>query len=88
MRLNTSVVIAAITLLAGFYFAGSPLWIPISVLLSGVIYLVAGPWANSNKVGENVALSMTLKTIVQTIGLWATVGQLMCLGLIVWWAIR
>lgn len=85
MRLNTSVVIASITLLIGITFAKSYLWIPATVLGAGVCWLALGPWAASEKRGSSAVASEAFALLVNLIGLWATFGQVACLVLIGIW---
>jgi hypothetical protein len=87
MRLNTAVVIAGFTLLAGIIFGERHLWIPASILVAGSIDLLTRRWYASDAVGEWMTLSILLKFVFSLIGFYATVGQLACLGLIVWWLV-
>lgn len=85
MRLNTALVISAITLIVGLIFGEAHLWIPISILIAAVIDLLTRQWYSSNAVGEWVAFSIILKFIFALVGFYATVGQLVCVGLLGWW---
>ena len=85
MPLKPAIVISGVTLVVGIIFRESPLWIPASVLAAGIIDLLTRRWYSSNAVGEWVAVSITLKFLFALIGFCATVGQLACLGLMIWW---
>ena len=85
MRLNTSIVIAALTLTVGVIFGEKLIWIPISVLVAGIFDLFTRRWYRSNALGEWVGFSITLKFICSLVGFYATIGQLFCLGLTIWW---
>ena len=86
MRLNTAVVISAITVVVALVM-GRPQWwwIPLTILVAAVIDLRTRPWVFSPRLGSARNLSMFLKSICAVIGLYAMIGQLICLGLIVWW---
>jgi hypothetical protein len=87
MRLNTAIVISGVTLMVGIIFHESPLWIPASVFVAAVVDLLTRRWYSSNAVGEWVAFSITLKFLFSLIGFCATVGQLACFGLMIWWLV-
>ena len=85
MRLNTSIVISAATLIVGLIFGEGHLWIPISILVAATIDLLTRQWYSSNAVGEWAAFSIVLKFVFALVGFYATVGQRACLGLMGWW---
>lgn len=85
MRLNISVVISALTFAVGLIWHEFYLWIPASVFVAGIVWLVLGGFASSNKRGSNTAASEGLKLVVNLIGLYVTIGQLACIGLLIWW---
>ena len=87
MRLNTSIAISVITLIIALLFGFSYLWIPVSVLVAGFIDLFTRQWVMSDRVGSMQNLSVSLKFIVALVGFYAMVGQIICVGLIVWWFI-
>jgi VIT1/CCC1 family predicted Fe2+/Mn2+ transporter len=87
MRLSTSVVIAALTLVAGLLFREHHLWIPTTVLLAGIFDLFTRGWYSSDAVGEWIAVSTVLKFLCGLVGAYATIGQLLCIGLIGWWVL-
>lgn len=87
MKFNTAIIISFVTLLLGFFFEQSHLWMPLSVLGAGVIYLFTRQWVMSDRVGQMQKLSMTLKSIFALVGFYATIGQVACIGLVVWWFI-
>jgi hypothetical protein len=87
MKFNTAIIISLITLLLGFFFEQLYLWIPLSVLGAGFIDLFTRQWVMSNQIGQMQKLSMTLKSAFALIGFYATIGQVVCIGLIIWWFI-
>ena len=87
MKFNTAIIISLITLLIGFFFEQSYLWIPLSVLGAGVIDLFTRQWVMSDRVGQMQKLSMTLKSAFALIGFYVMIGQVICVGLIIWWFI-
>jgi len=87
MKLNTAIIISLITLLLGFFLEQSYLWIPLSVLVAGGIDLFTRQWVMSDRVGEMQRLSITLKSLFALIGFYAMIGQIVCIGLIIWWFI-
>lgn len=86
MRLNTSIVIAAITLLAGFVFQQPHLWIPLSVLVAGIVDLFTRQWVMSDRLGRMKELSALLKMLLALVGFYAMLGQVACIVLAGWWA--
>jgi hypothetical protein len=87
MRLNTAMVVSAGTLIAGLVFVEDHLWIPASVLAAAIVGAGTRGWYSSDAVGEWAALSIILKFICALVGFYATVGQLVCVGLIGWWLV-
>jgi len=87
MKFNTAIIISFITLLLGFFFEQPYLWIPLSVLVAGIIDLFTRQWVMSDRVGQMQKLSMTLKSLFALIGFYAMIGQMVCIGLIIWWFI-
>jgi hypothetical protein len=85
MRLNTSVVISALTFSGGLIWHKLYLWVPASVFVAGLVWLVLGGFASLKKRGSNAAASEGVKLVVNIIGLYATIGQLACIGLLIWW---
>ena len=87
MRLNTAIVISLITLLLGFFFEKVYLWVPLSVLIAGIIDLFTRQWVMSDRVGQMQRLSVTLKSLFALTGFYAMIGQVAFIGLIIWWFI-
>lgn len=85
MRLNTAVVIAALTLLVGLIFGQNHLWVPGSVLTAGLLDLQTRGGSGWNRVGSSAGFSIGLKLICSLIGFYAALGQIACLALLVWW---
>ena len=87
MRLNNSTVVAGLTLLIGAAFSEGHLWIPMTVLAAGIVDLFTRSWVTSSRVGQWARVSVFIKFVLSLVGLYATLGQLACLGLIGWWLI-
>ena len=75
MKFNTAIIISLTTLLLGFFFEQSYLWVPLSVLAAGFVDLFTRQWVMSDRVGQMQKLSMTLKSIFALIGFYAMIGQ-------------
>lgn len=87
MKINSAILISFPTLLLGFLFSQPYLWIPLSVLIAGVIDLFARKWVISNRLGSAKNISALLKLFFTLMGFYAMIGQLVCIGLITWWLI-
>lgn len=87
MKLNTSVIISGITLLIGLFLHQPLLWVPVSVLAAGIIDLFTRQWVASDRLGSAANLSMLIKSLCSLAVLYAMIGQVVCIGLIVWWFI-
>jgi len=85
MRLNTAIIISGVTLSVGFFFDQPYLWIPLSVLVAGVIDLFTRQWYVSDRLGSDRGFSILLKLLVTMIGFYAMLGQAISIGLIIWW---
>lgn len=85
MRLNTSIVIAGVTLIAGVVFQQPHIWVPLTVLVAGVIDLFTRQWVMSDRLGSMTELSLFLKMILALIGFYAMLGQFACLVLAGMW---
>lgn len=85
MRLSTAIIISLITLALGFFTGQLYLWVPVSVLIAGIIDLFTRQWVMSDRLGNMRNLSALLKFFLSLIGFYAMIGQIVCVGLIVWW---
>jgi len=85
MRINSAIIIALITLLIGFFSKQPYIWIPLSVLISGLIDLCTRRWVVSDELGLWIKTSALLKLLLAFIGFYAMLGQIICIGLIIWW---
>ena len=84
MRLNTAVVIAAVTLIVSLLTGEGPVWIPATVLVAGIVDLLTRSWTSSTRIGAS-GFSIVLKTGFLLVGLYAAIGQIVCVGLMAWW---
>jgi hypothetical protein len=87
MKINLSIIISFIVLLFGFFAKESFLWIPLTVLITGVIDLLTRRWVISNKLGSAKNLSAIVKLLLTLIGFYAMIGQFVCVLLLIWWLI-
>jgi hypothetical protein len=85
MKINLTVIISGLTLLLGLVFGQPYLWVPVSVLLAGLVDLFTRSWVASNRLGRAVTLSVLLKFLLALIGFYAMIGQVACVGLVLWW---
>jgi len=87
MKINTSVIISAIALAVGLFLNEPYLWVPLSVLIAGLIDLSTRQWVISDRLGSAQRFSILLKFFFATIGFYAMLGQILCIALVVWWFI-
>lgn len=87
MKINLAIIISLLILLTGFFFDQPYLWIPLSVLSAGIIDLFTRQWVASDKLGSARNLSVIVKFIFALIGFYAMIGQIVCIGLVLWWFI-
>ena len=87
MKLNTAIIISFIVLLLGFFFRQSYLWIPLSVLVAGFIDLLTRQWVASDQIGQMQKLSIVSKFVFALVDFYAMIGQIICIGLMIWWFI-
>lgn len=85
MRLNSSIVIAIITILVSILTQQGSLFFPLTVLIAGIISLYTFTWVVSDKLGRNKNGSLILKFILGLIGIYAIIGQFICVVLIFLW---
>ena len=57
----------------------------LSILAAGVIDLFTRAWVMSDRLGSARNLSALLKFFFALIGFYAMIGQVVCIGLIIWW---
>lgn len=87
MRISISTIISSVVLLLGIVFQKDELWLPISVVVCSLIYSLNATWLKSGKRGSNGVLSEGLRLILNIIGLYATLGQFVCLFWLLMWFI-
>jgi len=85
MKFNSAIVISLLVSAIGFFFGQTHLWIPLSVLMAGVIDLFTRQWIISDKLGRAVIFSTLLKFVLALVGFYAMLGQIACLALIFYW---
>jgi len=85
MKINLAIIISVLVLSLGFFTDQPYLWIPISVLIAGIIDLLTRQWVSSDRLGSAQTFSAILKLLFSLIGFYAMVGQFVCIGLAIWW---
>lgn len=85
MRINLAIIISVLVLLLGFFTDKLYLWIPISVLIAGIIDLFSRRLVSSDRLGRAKVLSSILKLLFALIGFYAMIGQIVCIILLIWW---
>jgi hypothetical protein len=85
MKLSSPTIISLGTLIAGYAYDKVLIWIPISILAASLIFAPFRGWVMSDRLGTSVNTSMIIKFVLGTVGFYATMGQFLCLGLLVWW---
>ncbi|OGJ14108.1 hypothetical protein A2554_01155 [Candidatus Nomurabacteria bacterium RIFOXYD2_FULL_35_12] len=87
MKINIAITISVLTLILGFVTKQVYLWIPLTVLIAGLIDMFSRQWVASDRLGSSINLSMFLKSLCSLAVLYVLIGQIICLGLVVWWFI-
>ena len=87
MKINSAILISLSIILLGFFFNQPYLWIPLSVLAAGFIDLFARQWIASDKLGTARNLSVILKFFFALVSFYAMLGQIACVGLVLWWLV-
>jgi len=80
-------IAAAVTMLVNSALARNPIWVQISVLITGSIELYIREWVASEKLGKIAVPSALLKLGLALIGTYATLGQFVCIAPIFWWLV-
>ena len=89
MKLDTAIVVSAVAVVTAFVLRRPPWWwLPLTVLFAAVVDLYTRPWVMSPRLGSARTLSIALKSICATLGLYAAIGQLVCIVLVIWWFAR
>ncbi len=87
MRINSAIIIAFVALFIRFFSNQPYLCIPLSVLIAGLIDLYTRRWVISDRLGSAKNLSALIKFLFALIGFYAMLGQIVCIGLIIWWLV-
>ncbi len=85
MKINLAIIISVLVLLVGFFTDQSYLWIPVTVLIAGIINLFTRQWVSSDELGSAQSFSVILKFMLALIGFYAMIGQVVCIGLLIRW---
>lgn len=84
---NLALIVASITTFLGFYFDKSTLWLPVTVFRASVFDLLTRKWVMSERLGSSKTLSMFLKSLCSLVIIYATIGQIICVWLVIKWFI-
>lgn len=87
MKLNTALVISAITLILGLVFSKAYILLPVSVVIASIIDIFTRQWVVSDRVGSMLKISILLKVLFAGIGFYAMLGQFLCIWLLGEWFI-
>lgn len=87
MKISLAIIISLVTVILGLTFGKSNIWIPISFLLASIIELPTRKWVNSDRLGSMRNLSFIIKGLLTLVGFYALIGQIICVGIIIWWFI-
>lgn len=87
MKISLAIIISLLTVAIGVAFGKPYLWIPISFLIASIIELSTRRWVASEELGRWMSFSAIIKFLLATIGFYALIGQIVCIGLIIWWFI-
>ncbi len=85
MKIDLAIIISFLVLLLGLSFNKPYLWIPLSVLVAGFIDLFIRQWVISDRLGSATNLSILIKFFLTLIMFYAMIGQMVCIGLVLWW---
>lgn len=85
MKMNLAIIISVLVLLIGFSTNQPYLWIPATVLITGIIDLFTRQWVFSDRLGSAQTFSAMLKLLFSLIGFYSMIGQFVCIGLAIWW---
>jgi hypothetical protein len=88
MKINLPTIISGLVLALGFFTEQPYLWIPLTVFIAGIIDMLTRQWVNSNRLGSAQAFSTIMKFVFALIGFYAMLGQIACIGLVIWWFVR
>jgi len=80
--------ISIIVFLLGLIFSKPFLWIPFTVFLASLVQIYTVDWvADERSVGKYRGLSEFLKFICGIVGMYALMGAIVCIGLVIYWFI-
>lgn len=85
MKISLAIIISSLTVLIGLFFGKPFILIPLSFFVASLIELLTRRWVSSQELGSWTNFSVILKFILASVGFYALVGQVICIGLIIWW---
>lgn len=88
MKINLPTIISGIVLAFGFFTDQPYLWIPLTIFIAGIIDMLTRRWVDSERLGSAQVSSTILKFVFALIGFYAMLGQIACIGLVIWWFVR
>jgi len=86
--ITSSLIISAITLIIGIILKAPLIWLPISVLITSIVDSLTRSWTTSDRLGRARTASTIIKGLFSLMGIYATIGQLACVGLIIFWILK
>lgn len=87
MKINRSIIISIIAIVIGLLLKTTFLWLPISVLVAGIIDSITRRWVLSDELGSHQKQSILIKFFLSLVIGYASLGQYICLALTTWWII-
>ena len=87
MKNSLAIAISLVTVIVGLIFGKPSIWLPISFLVASIIELPTRAWVNSDKLGSMRNLSFMTKTLFAYVGMYASIGQVICAVILFKWFI-
>jgi hypothetical protein len=85
MKTTTSIIISSATILIGLIIEAPYIWIPISVLIAGIIDIVIRDWVMSDRLGSAQTISTLIKLFFSLAMVYASWGQFICVAITIYW---
>lgn len=88
MKMTTAIVVSLVATTIGLIIKAPFLWIPISLLFASIIDLKVRDWVMSDTLGRNREASSFIKLIFMLLMTYASWGQFLCVGLVIYWFVK
>lgn len=87
MKISLAIIISSLTVIIGLFFGKPVVWFPLSFFVASLIELSTRRWVSSEDLGSWTNFSVIIKFILGLVGFYALAGQVICVGIIIWWFI-